>query len=125
MQLHHTFDTHRDRAKHLTGTLEKMSNTIFEDLVAYSDADWAGCPTTRNSTLGYCVFLGNKLISYSSMLQPMLSRSRAEPEDLGVANAVAETCWLRNLLRKLHTPLSSDTLVYCDNISVVYLSCNQ
>ncbi|GJV99684.1 ribonuclease H-like domain-containing protein [Tanacetum coccineum] len=42
----------------------------------------------------------------------------------GVANAVAETCWLRNLLRELHTPLSSVTLVYCDNVSAVYLSCN-
>ncbi|GJS27466.1 ribonuclease H-like domain-containing protein [Tanacetum coccineum] len=42
----------------------------------------------------------------------------------GVANAVAETCWLRNLLRELHTPLSSSTLVYCDNVSAVYLSCN-
>ncbi|GJT26346.1 ribonuclease H-like domain-containing protein [Tanacetum coccineum] len=42
----------------------------------------------------------------------------------GVANAVAKTCWLRNLLRELHTLLSFATLVYCDNVSVVYLSCN-
>nr|GEW06691.1 hypothetical protein [Tanacetum cinerariifolium] len=42
----------------------------------------------------------------------------------GVANVVAETCWLRNLLRELHTHLSFATLVYCDNVSVVYLSCN-
>ncbi|GJX92990.1 ribonuclease H-like domain-containing protein [Tanacetum coccineum] len=48
----------------------------------------------------------------------------AEAEYRGVANAVVETCWLRNLLRELHTPLSSATLVYCDNISAVYLSCN-
>nr|GEW31746.1 NBS-containing resistance-like protein [Tanacetum cinerariifolium] len=40
------------------------------------------------------------------------------------ANAVDETCWLRNLLRELHTPLSSATLVYCDNVSVVYVSSN-
>ncbi|GJR95146.1 ribonuclease H-like domain-containing protein [Tanacetum coccineum] len=40
----------------------------------------------------------------------------AEAEYRGVANAVAETCWLRNLLRELHTPLSTATLVYCDNI---------
>ncbi|GKD10027.1 ribonuclease H-like domain-containing protein, partial [Tanacetum coccineum] len=32
-----------------------------------------------------------------------------------------QTCWLRNLLGELHTPLSSATLIYCDN---VYLSCN-
>ncbi|GJR58957.1 ribonuclease H-like domain-containing protein [Tanacetum coccineum] len=40
----------------------------------------------------------------------------AEAEYRGVANAVVETCWLRNLLRELHTPLSSVTLVYCDNV---------
>ncbi|GJW45768.1 ribonuclease H-like domain-containing protein [Tanacetum coccineum] len=68
------------------------------DLVAYSDADWAGCPTTLCST--------------------------SETEYRGVANVVADTCWLRNLLRELHTLLSSATLVYCDNVSAVYLSCN-
>ncbi|GJT23984.1 ribonuclease H-like domain-containing protein [Tanacetum coccineum] len=55
-------------------------------LVAYSDADWAGCPTTRHST--------------------------------------SETTWLRNLLRELHTPLLSATLVYCDNVSAIYLTAN-
>ncbi|GJZ55433.1 ribonuclease H-like domain-containing protein [Tanacetum coccineum] len=47
-----------------------------------------------------------------------------EAEYRGVANAVAETCWLRNLLRELHTPLTTATLVYCDNVSAVYLSSN-
>ncbi|GKD81427.1 ribonuclease H-like domain-containing protein [Tanacetum coccineum] len=54
----------------------------------------------------------------------MLSRSTAEAKYRGVANAVVKTCWLKNLLRELHTPLSSATLVYCDNVSVVYLSSN-
>nr|GEV30164.1 ribonuclease H-like domain-containing protein [Tanacetum cinerariifolium] len=45
-------------------------------------------------------------------------------EDHGVVNAVAQICWLRNVLRELHTALSSATLVYCDNISAVYLSPN-
>ncbi|GKE52089.1 ribonuclease H-like domain-containing protein, partial [Tanacetum coccineum] len=60
----------------------------------------------------------------SSKRQPTLSHSSVEVEYRGVANVVAETCWLRNLLRELHTPLSSATLVYCDNVSAVYLSCN-
>ncbi|GKC01733.1 ribonuclease H-like domain-containing protein [Tanacetum coccineum] len=97
------------------------SSTTY--LVAYSDADWAGCPTIRRLTSGYCVFLGNNLFSWSSKHQPTLSRSSPKAEYRGVANAVVETCWLRNLLRELHTHLSSATLVYCDNVSVVYLSC--
>nr|GEY36267.1 ribonuclease H-like domain-containing protein [Tanacetum cinerariifolium] len=41
-----------------------------------------------------------------------------------VANAVAETSWIRNLLRELHNPLFPATLVYCDNVSAVYMSAN-
>ncbi|GKE98311.1 ribonuclease H-like domain-containing protein, partial [Tanacetum coccineum] len=55
---------------------------------------------------------------------PTLSRSGAEAEYRGVANAIAETCWIRNLLRELHTPLSFATIQYCDNVSAVYLSSN-
>lgn len=32
------------------------SNSDFR-LRAYCDSDWAGCPITRRSTIGYCVFL--------------------------------------------------------------------
>ncbi|GJS64463.1 ribonuclease H-like domain-containing protein [Tanacetum coccineum] len=62
------------------------------------------------STSGYCVFLGNNLLSWSSKRQPTLSRSSAEADNRGVANAVAETAWLRNVLRELHTPLLTATL---------------
>ncbi|GKF90074.1 ribonuclease H-like domain-containing protein, partial [Tanacetum coccineum] len=56
--------------------------------------------------------------------QDTLSRSSAEAEYRGVANAVAETSWIRNLLRELHTPLFTVTLVYCDNANAVYMSAN-
>ncbi|GJU60711.1 ribonuclease H-like domain-containing protein [Tanacetum coccineum] len=104
--------------------VQQLFSSSTTDLVAYSDADWAGCPTTRRSTSEYYVFLGNNLLSWSAKRQPTLSRSNAEAEYRGVANVVAETCWLRNLLCELHTPLSSTTLFYCDNVSVVYLSSN-
>ncbi|GKE03657.1 ribonuclease H-like domain-containing protein, partial [Tanacetum coccineum] len=93
-------------------------------LVAYSDADWAGCPTTRHSTSGYCVFLGDNLLSWSAKRQHTLSRSSPQAEYQCVANIVAETAWICILLRKLHMPLSSATLVYCDNVSAIYLTTN-
>nr|GEZ92529.1 ribonuclease H-like domain-containing protein [Tanacetum cinerariifolium] len=111
--------------RYVRGTLDyglQLFSSSTTDLVAYSDADWAGCPTTRRSNSGYCVFLGNNLLSCSAKRQPTLSRSSAEAEYRGVANIVAETCWLRNLLHELHTPLSSAMLIYYDNVRVLHVS---
>lgn len=70
------------------------------------------------------MFLGDNLVSWSSKRQATISRSNAEAEYRGVANAVAETSWLRNLLLELSVPTCKATIIYCDNISAVYLSEN-
>ncbi|GJX56847.1 ribonuclease H-like domain-containing protein [Tanacetum coccineum] len=72
--------------------VQQLFSSSTTDLVPYSDADWAGCPTTRRSTLGYCVFLGNNLLSWSSKRQSTLSRSSTEAAYRGVSNVVAKTC---------------------------------
>nr|GEX12702.1 ribonuclease H-like domain-containing protein [Tanacetum cinerariifolium] len=85
--------------RYFQGTLDLglylyASSTTF--LVCYTDADWAGCPSTRSAEAEYQV----------------------------VANVVTKTAWLRNLPRELHSPLSIATLVYCDNVSAIYMSVN-
>nr|GEU92243.1 hypothetical protein [Tanacetum cinerariifolium] len=75
---------------------------------------------TCHLTSVYCVYLGDNLISWSLKRQPTLSRS----SDRRVANVVFESCWLRNLLLELHCPLQKATLVYCDNVSTIFLSGN-
>ncbi|KAK1617271.1 hypothetical protein QYE76_022788 [Lolium multiflorum] len=100
------------------------SPSTLTDLVAYSDADWAGCPDTRRSTGGYCVYLGSSLVSWSSKRQPTVSRSSAEAEYRTVANVVAECTWLRQLLSELSCPVDKATVVFCDNVSAVYLFAN-
>uniref|UniRef100_A0A8R7K303 Reverse transcriptase Ty1/copia-type domain-containing protein n=1 Tax=Triticum urartu TaxID=4572 RepID=A0A8R7K303_TRIUA len=113
--------------RYLRGTTHyglQLYRSSSRDLLAYSDADWAGCPDTRRSTSGFCVFLGSNLVSWSSKRQHTVSRSSAEAEYRAVANCVAESCWLRQLLAELHRPPRRATIVYCDNVSVVYLSSN-
>nr|GEW15293.1 ribonuclease H-like domain-containing protein [Tanacetum cinerariifolium] len=89
-------------------------------LIAYTYVDWVGCPVTRRSTFGYCVFFGDNLLSWSAKRQVTLSRFSAEAEYRGVANAVVETAWIRNLLLELHAHLSTATLVYCDNYADIF-----
>ena len=113
--------------RYLSGTIEhglQLHRSSTSALTAYTDADWAGCPDTHKSTSGYGVFLGDNLVSWSSKRQQTVSRSSAEAEYRGVANAVAETCWLRQLMQELRRPLQRATIIYCDNISAVYRSTN-
>nr|XP_027187526.1 uncharacterized protein LOC105851554 isoform X1 [Cicer arietinum] len=49
-------------------------------LIAYSDADWVGCPETRRSVTNWCMFLGSSLISWKSKKQSRVSKSSTESE---------------------------------------------
>ncbi|KAK4353151.1 hypothetical protein RND71_028669 [Anisodus tanguticus] len=113
--------------RYIHGTLDyglHLYPSSTSTLVSYTDADWCGCPDTRRSTSGYCMFLGNNLVSWYAKRQTTLFRSSAEAEYRGVANVISESCWLRNLLFELHYPIQKATLVYCDNISAIYFSGN-
>ncbi|GKA28839.1 ribonuclease H-like domain-containing protein [Tanacetum coccineum] len=121
------FATLKRILRYVRGTVDfgiQLYVSATTSLVSYTDADCAGCPSTRRSTSGYCVFLGDNILSWSAKRQHTISCSSAEAEYRCVANVVAETVWIHNLLRELHSPLSTATLVYYDNVSAVYMSVN-
>jgi hypothetical protein len=130
LHMHDPRDVHLSALKrilrYLRGTLSHglLRPSTTSVVLVYTDVDWAGCLDPRRSTSGYTVFLGDNLISWSSKQQPTVSRSSAEVKYRTVANGVAEDSWLRQLLQELHSPLTKSSLVYCDNVSVVYLSTN-
>ena len=68
--------------------------------------------------------MGDNLIFWSLKRQPTISRSSADAEYRSVANVVAEISWIRNLLLELHVPIRHASIVYCDNISAIYLAKN-
>lgn len=95
----------------------KLSHFLF-------NADWAGYPDIADQRLDTVFSL---VITSSPGLQYTRKKSPGQApkqSTRGVANTVAEVCWLRNLLLELHLPLTRATLVFCDNISSIYMSSN-
>lgn len=80
-------------------------------LIPYIGGVWGGYLDTRWSTSGYCIFLGDNLISWFSKRQPTLLKSSFEAKYRGVANVVFESCWLQNYLLELRCSISKVTLV--------------
>lgn len=70
-------------------------------LVSYSDADWDDCLETCVSISGFCVYLGDNLVPWSTKCQHVMYRSSTEVEYKGVDNVVVESVWLHYLLLEL------------------------
>lgn len=93
-------------------------------LQAYSDSDWAGDALDRRSTSGFCIFLGNNLVSWSAKKQPTVSCSSTEAEYRALAHTVAELSWLQMLLQDFSIVLPSLPVVWCDNLGALALATN-
>ncbi|XP_042472423.1 uncharacterized mitochondrial protein AtMg00810-like [Zingiber officinale] len=74
------------------------SSTSPRTLKVYSDSDWAKCQDTRRSVSGYCVFLGNSIISWKAKKQNSVARSSTEAEYRAMFTATCEVLWILNLL---------------------------
>jgi hypothetical protein len=93
-------------------------------LVAYSDADWAGCHDTRRSVTGWCMFLSDSLISWKNKKQARVSKSSTKSEYRAMSATCSEIVWLRGLLAELGFPQSNSTHLHADNTSAIQIAAN-
>ncbi|KAJ0566355.1 putative RNA-directed DNA polymerase [Helianthus annuus] len=90
----------------------------------YVDSDWAKCLVTRKSVTGFCIFLGNCLVSWKSKKQSVVARSTAEAEYRAMSSATCEIMWILNILKELHVNCNLPIKLCCDSQSAISIALN-
>jgi hypothetical protein len=113
--------------RYLKGTVNKgvfLSSSSELKLLAYTDSDWGGDPSNRHSTTGFCIFLGESLISWRCKKQQKVSLSSTEAEYRAMASTTMEIVWIRRLLEDMGVVIKEPTKLCCDNKSAIYIAKN-
>nr|GEV25927.1 hypothetical protein [Tanacetum cinerariifolium] len=80
----------------LNGELKEEDTGM--SLIAYADADQAGCQDTRRCTSGSAQFLGDKLVSWSSKKQKCTAILSTEAKYIALSGCCAQILWMRSQL---------------------------
>eukprot|EP00833_Pecoramyces_ruminatium_P017559 jgi/Orpsp1_1/1191591/evm.model.d7180000087207.1 len=94
----------------------KIKYTGKKEIIAYSDADYAGDKQDRKSTSGFIIFLGGAPISWISRKQNTVATSTAESEYVSTAECIKKILWLRNILYELIN-FNKPITIFTDNLA--------
>lgn len=111
--------------KHLWSTAQKVfrylsatkfygpvfTDTGSNDLIAYSDADFAGCMDSRRSTSGSFIQFGGGVLQWQSRRQSAVTLSTLESELVAACETAKTSIWLARLLREAGYQVTPKLLV--------------
>jgi hypothetical protein len=95
-----------------------------DELLSFTDSDYAGDMEDRKSTSGYVFLLSSGAVSWSSKKQPIVTLSTTEAEFVAAAMCVCQALWIKRVLKELGHSNNECTQVKCDNSSTIKLSKN-
>lgn len=83
-------------------------------------------PKTYNgrSLTGFCIFLGDFLISWKTKKQKVVSKSSTEAEYRSMSQTTSEVVWIEGLLQDLQIHVPTPITLFCDNKSAQYIAEN-
>lgn len=94
-------------------------------IIVFTNSDWGACPNIRRKIFGFCIFLGDSLISWKSKKQPTISRSSTEAEYRCLAIGVCKVQWIYFLLQYLRIEANKPATFFCDNQSALAIEENE
>ena len=89
------------------------------DLVAYVDAAFADCLTSRKSTGGYLTCLNGAPLTWQSSRQTVVTTSSTEAEYVAAAEGTKEVIWLRKMFEDMGCVIQGPTVMFEDNNSCI------
>ena len=93
-------------------------------IVAYCDSDFAGDKNIRTSVTGFCIYIGDNLISWKARAQKSVTLSSTEAEYVAVSEVCAEIIFIKYLLEFVGVNVKYPITVMCDNVGAIFLSNN-
>lgn len=93
-----------------------------QELVAFSDADWASDKETRKSNSGYIFMLNGGTISWKCQKQSCIALSSTEAEYVALSETCREMIWLKKILRDFGIRNKQPTILNTDNQSAMKLT---
>ncbi|KAH9119485.1 hypothetical protein LEN26_011626 [Aphanomyces euteiches] len=94
------------------------------NLRGYTDSDYAANPDTRRSVSGYCTYVGDCLVSWSSQCQRIVAQSTTEAEYIALAQAAKEVLFMRTLNCELGNPIATGIILHADNQPAIATATN-
>lgn len=95
-----------------------------ENLLGFTDSDYAGDEEDSKSTSGYVFLLSSGAVSWMSKKQPIVTLSTTEAEFIAASASACQAVWMRRILRCSGHNEEGGTVIMCDNSSAIKLSKN-
>ena len=89
------------------------------ELRAHTNADWGGNIDDRKSTSGGALFLGKRLITWTSKKQSCTSQSTVEAEYVVATIKYTNIVWIKCFLQGMKEEVTKPMILYCDNTSAI------
>ena len=113
--------------RYLKGTVDfglyYKKNEKFE-LRAYIDVDRGGNIVNKKRTSGGALFLGRRLVTWTSKKKRCTLESIAKVEYVAVAINCTIIVWIKHLLKGMKEEITEPMILYCDNTSAINISKN-